>query len=246
MTVEQRLIDALHRVDEYEPSIDLYARTTRSIEEDRAHRRRVITSALWTLFGLVAVAAFLYGAASRNAGGQVVFPKWSLVLAQLMIVVPVLLVLGPLIRRFGQPLIQGAFHVNPETGARFSRVLDIAYYLFFGGLIVLAAGIDRADFATMVSVSELRDPYLDQLAGFFLVLGITHALNLLVIPVVGLIFSAGNRRARRHLAGQTRPAESPRALQADRVATWISYAVAAWIILQLAGLVLSLVAGVAP
>ena len=41
MTVEQRLRDALHRADGYAPSPDLFARVQRSIEEDRAHRRRM-------------------------------------------------------------------------------------------------------------------------------------------------------------------------------------------------------------
>ncbi len=246
MTVEQRLVDALSRFDEYEPSVDLFARTNRSIEEDKAHRRRLIVAVASVTVALTAIAGFLVGVAGRNQAGQIIVPKWSVVLVQIAVMVPMLLVVGPLIRRFGQPFIDGAFHLNPETGRRFSRLLDIAYYLFFGGLIVAVAGIEETGLDVMLMLSELKDPYVDQVAGFMLILGVAHAVNLLAIPVVGLIYGAVTRRARRHAAGLSKSSESQRARTADRVASWITYAVAAWVILQLVGVVMGLVGGVAP
>ena len=39
--VEQRLIDALRSTERVDPSPDLWSRVVHSIDEDRAHRRRV-------------------------------------------------------------------------------------------------------------------------------------------------------------------------------------------------------------
>ena len=40
MTLEQVLSATLHSADDYDPSPDLFAKVQRSIDEDRAHRRR--------------------------------------------------------------------------------------------------------------------------------------------------------------------------------------------------------------
>ena len=54
--VEQRLIDALRSTERVDPSPDLWSRIVHSIDEDRAHRRRVraaVVATLGTLGALV-------------------------------------------------------------------------------------------------------------------------------------------------------------------------------------------------
>ena len=58
MNVEQRLVNALRSTDRVEPSPDLWSRVVHSIEEDQAHRRRVVTSfaiSIAVVAGLVVV-----------------------------------------------------------------------------------------------------------------------------------------------------------------------------------------------
>jgi multisubunit Na+/H+ antiporter MnhC subunit len=55
--------------------------------------------------------------------------------------------------------------------------------------------------------------------GFFLsVLGLAHVGNLLLLPVVGLLFASVTRRARRRAARSEAPPISERARKADRLA----------------------------
>ncbi|MEE8489776.1 MAG: hypothetical protein V3S43_05520, partial [Acidimicrobiia bacterium] len=61
MTVEERLTAAFRAADQYQPSPDLFAKVTRSIEEDASHRRRVrrLVGTLIAAFGLVAIYLFV-------------------------------------------------------------------------------------------------------------------------------------------------------------------------------------------
>jgi hypothetical protein len=126
-----------------------------------------------------------------------------------------LLVFGPLIGRLGQPYLADVFHLNPEAGDRFSRLLDIAYYLFFGGGIL--SSLDLTEAGSLVPASEgLKSG--GQVAVFLAVLGLAHVGNLLLLPVVGLLYASVTRRARRRAAGSEAPPISERARKADRLA----------------------------
>lgn len=226
MSLERRIADALHAADDYEPSLDLFSRLKRSIEEDRAHRRRVrITLALVSV-GVLVLATFLVAVARRDPGGIVTIPKWSAQIAVASVLITVLVTLGPVLRRLGSPLLEEVFHLNPPTGHRFSRLLDIAYYLFFGGLIV--SGFDTRGLGDQLGVSS-DEVWLAiaQIAGFLLQLGIVHTLNLALLPVIGLLFNSLTRRARRRSQGAEAPQESPYARKADRLATTIVMTAAA-------------------
>lgn len=240
MSLEQRLTDALHHLDRYQPSPDLFDRTTRSIDEDREHRRRVLVAVSVSTVLAVALTVFFGSVVSRNDLGQLVVPKWSIVSAQLVLSVALMFALAPMIRRYGQPFLQSAFHMSPETGRNFSRVLDVAYYLSFGGLIVLSTSITDP-FSTRVFPADLKIPLLE-LGRFLILMGLAHAMNLIVIPVVGLISGSTVRRARR-AAGGGAPDESKVARTADRVATWIVYAGAALAVLLVFGVILLAIAG---
>lgn len=217
MSLERRITDALHAADDYEPSIDLFARLHRSIEEDRSHRRRVRRTVGLVTGGVVLLAAFLVAVAQRGPDGVVMVPKWSVQLVVVSVLIAILLTLGPVLRRLGSPLLEDVFHLNPPTGERFSRLLDIAYYLFFGGLIVSA--IETGGLAGRVQASS-EEVWIatSRIAGFLLQLGVVHTVNLALLPVIGLLFNSSMRRARRRAAGGDAPPESASARRADRLA----------------------------
>ena len=135
MSVEQLLRDTLHRADTYQVSPDLFARVRRSIAEDRAHRRRVRAAVAWSLAGLLSVAVYLV-ALAEVVDGRVTWPWWALEALTAAILITLILVLGPLIRRFGGIFASSVFVAHPSTARHFLRVLDVAYYLVFTAFAV--------------------------------------------------------------------------------------------------------------
>lgn len=220
MSLERRITDALHAADNYQPSVDLFSRVHQSIEEDTAHRRRVRNSFIGVACGLTLLVVFFGNVATRPGTGQIVVPRWSLEVASTAIGVAVLIGLGPALRRLGGPLLMEVFHLSPVTGLRFSRLLEIAYYLYFGGSII--GGFDPRSLSVLVEVpgeDVMRE--LFQIGGFLLEVGLAHMANLALLPVVGLLFTSLTRRARRREAGSAAPTIAPRARRADRMATVI-------------------------
>ena len=67
---------------------------------------------------------------------------------------------------------------------------------------------------------------MEQVARFLTVLGLAHVGNLLLLPIVGLLFSSVTRRARRRIAGSEAPPLSERARKTDRLAMAIVFTAA--------------------
>ena len=225
MSLERRIADALHAADDYQPSVDLFARLHRSIEEDRAHRRRVRIALALVSVGVLLLIGFIVAVADRDPQEVVTIPRWSVQTVVAAVLITVLIALGPVLRRLGSPLLEEVFHLNPPAGQRFSRLLDIAYYLFFGGLIVSGVGTRGLVERVAISSDEVRLG-IAQIAGFLLQLGIVHTVNLALLPVIGLLFNSLTRRAARRSAGINAPAESPAARKSDRLAGAIVMTVA--------------------
>jgi hypothetical protein len=173
--------------------------------------------------GLSGVAIFLGALSTRDPDGVLALPKWSLQVVVLVILISCLLVFGPAIRRLGQPYIADVFHMSPATGDRFSRLLDIAYYLFFGGGIV--SSLDLSEIGSFVPAGEGLTSAARQVALFLTTLGLAHVGNLLLLPIVGLLFSSLTRRGLRRSAGAEAPPISPRAQRTERMVTAIVFAV---------------------
>jgi hypothetical protein len=217
MSLESRLTNALHQTDGYQPSPDLFARVARSIEEDRKHRRRTRLATVAVIVSLGVIVAFLVAVSDRDSDGVLGWPKWSLQMVVLAILGAVLISLGPAIGRYGQPLLADVFHLGPATGERFARLLDIAYYVGFGGAILLSLDLTAPGEVVVITSEGLSEP-LSQVAVVLLMLGLSHTGNLLLIPVVGLLYSSLVRRTARHAAGAAAPPVSRAARNADRVA----------------------------
>jgi hypothetical protein len=143
-------------------------------------------------------------------------PKWSMQVVVFALLTSCLVVFGPAIRRLGQPYLADVFHMSPTTGERFSRLLDIAYYLFFGGGIL--SSLDLTEAGSLIPVTESLRLGVEQVALFLTVLGLAHVGNLLLLPTVGLLLASVTRRARRRAAGSEAPPMSERARKTDRLA----------------------------
>ena len=241
MTIEQLLAEALHGADEYLPSPDLFAKVQRSIEEDAAHRRRVRRALLWAGSGLAAAVAWL--AAFLDVGdGTATMPWWTLEVLTAAILVVLVLVLGPAIRRFGTDLTLNVFRSNRATSQRFLALIDIAYYLIFAAFVLMTTNFSaQTEWGGRLAAQMQHE--LHRVGGLLLVMGILHALNIAVLPVMGLVFASNWRRAARRSLGAFAPDPDPRAEIADRVATVVVWLAAGLIALQVVVFLVPAVAG---
>ena len=213
MTTEERLVDALHQADSFQPSPDLYTRLERSIAEDRTHRRRILGWSLGALAGLAMIASWVIVSLQPGPGGSPTIEGWRLVIAYLALIGGVIAGLGPHLRRFGAGFLEGVFLLDEDTGRTFVRVLDVAYYAAFTGLVLVDA--DQWDLdETLVLWDGLKER-LDNVAFVLLAMGLLHVMNLVVLPFIGPVFNSLVRREARRQAGARAPAESVRARRVD-------------------------------
>lgn len=190
MNIEQRLVDALRTVDRVEPSEDLWSRVVHSIEEDRAHRRRVVesfASVILTATGLAVVG--ILNVVDVPSGRQVRLGVMELI--ETIALVLLVAVLGPSIRRFGRGYARDLWQSNPATAHALVRLLDVAYLLVFGGYVLLTAHFD-VDSATIGIARQLEDLGW-RVGGLVLTMGLLHAATIMTLPVVALIANATRR-----------------------------------------------------
>ena len=207
MTIEQQLTRALRSADRVEPSDDLWSRVVHSIEEDRAHRRRdriatVVTAA--TVACLVLIGAV--GSTDGPLGRFVRPPVMEAIETTLL--VALVIVLGPAIRRFGRGYADDLWRASPTTPTALLRLLDVAYLLVFTGFILLTAEFEatgtvptqRLDcFAADVtcrSIGGQLESTAQRVGGLLLTMGILHAVTLALLPAVALV-SNSTRLGRR-------------------------------------------------
>jgi len=190
MNVEQLLRDTLHRADTYEVSPDLFARVRRSIEEDRAHRRRVRTTVAWAVAGVLSVAVYLV-ALAEVVDGRVTWPWWALEALTTAILITLILVLGPLIRRFGHIFASSVFTAHPATAWHFLRVLDVAYYLVFAAYVLIETRFTPSEEWLGPSGNTEHLQWLtERIGGMLLLMGVLHAVTIALLPVLGVVFSS--------------------------------------------------------
>lgn len=246
MTVEDRLTEVLRAADQFEPSPDLFAKVTRSIEEDAIHRKR-----LRLLFGSVAgamvfVAGYLALAIER-VDGVFEMPFWSLELLVTIIMVGLVLVLGPAIRRFSTAFEVDIFRMNKDTGRSFLRLMDIAYFLIFGAFTVMSLQYSPPEtLEGVLALPRWLEGQSQRVGGLLLLIGLLHGATIVMLPVIGLVFSANMRRASRTRLGDAAPKPDRHNERVDR---WITASVwvlvALGIVFVIGFLVLPLVAGLA-
>ena len=229
MTIEQLIDDALHAADNFEPSPDLFAKVQRSIDEDAAHRRR-LRRVMLAVGGAIGIIAFYLavtvdittGTAAQAFTDRVTMPFVALEILVTAVMVGLVVVLGPTIRRFGEAYEREVFRSNARTGEAVLRLLDIAYYLIFGAYVVMTLVFDPAlEFGDSTLPEWVRGE-LGRVGGLLLLMGVLHVALLMALPVVGLVHSANERRRR---ISNGAVAHDPVAERVDRYIT-----VAAWVV----------------
>jgi hypothetical protein len=187
--VEQRLVHALRRTDDLEPSPDLWNRVVHSIEEDRAHRRRVLTSCLVISGVLATLAAVAAAFGRRDHLGRYVEPH-ALEVIEIVALIAIASFLGPAIRRFGRNVAHDLWPASPSTARGIVRLLDVAYALVFAGYILLTTRFEGDPRPLVPVVDHLADQLARaaaRIAGMMLLIGVLHALTMAAMPVVALV-----------------------------------------------------------
>lgn len=225
MRIEERLRDALHQVDGFEPSVDLFARFERSLDEDRAFRRRRLGVVAAATLGLSIVVAWVATSAKPGMAGSLFIDGWRLAVAYLALASAVVVAMAPHIRRFARSFVDDVFHLSPATGGKFLVVLDIAYYTAFAGLILVDA--DAWGLADRLLLLPALDDAAFRLGFLLFSMGVLHAVNIAFLPVLGLIYSSIVRRDLRRRAGDAAPPESMSAKRADSAARGFAVGVVA-------------------
>jgi hypothetical protein len=200
MKMEQRLADALEAARTYSPSPDLWGRVVHSIEEDHRHRRRVIvTSCLVMGTIVVAVLVGLTGVESATLSGARAGRRidWRLLEAlELGVITTLIAALGPAIRRFGRGYVADVFSTDHDAAARLLRLLDFSYALLFGGYALVTVRLAPPLSYSLAHIGDQLQEAAIRIGGLLLVMGVLHAVTLVVLPLVGLVFHANRLGAR--------------------------------------------------
>ena len=191
--LETRLHDALGDAGSHtHPSPDLFARVVGSIAEDRARRRRVRTIALLWVAGVTLLALLTVTLTPKDEEGMHM-PWWILELATNVVLVGIALWLGPFIKRFGRAYAADVFHDNPQTGKSYIVLTDIVYYLIFTAYILFTIRVDAPVYYMGDVHPDLVKVELVRIGGILLIIGVLHGLNLVIMPVLGRLFSLNRR-----------------------------------------------------
>jgi hypothetical protein len=188
--------DVLRHRGPVQPSADLFARVVESIDADRHRRRRLRGFVLLWLAALVLATVAVLTLSPRNAKGVLTMPWWVLELATTAVLVAIALWLGPFIKRFGRAYAADVFHDNPLTGKSYIVLTDVVYYLIFAAYIMFTAHFTPPDdwrsFVGDVTASQLQSEVM-RVGGILLIIGILHGLNIVLMPVLGRLFSLNRR-----------------------------------------------------
>ena len=191
--LETRLHDALGDAGSHtHPSPDLFARVVGSIAEDRVRRRRVRTIALLWVAGVALLALLTVTLTPKDEEGMHM-PWWILEIATNVVLVGIALWLGPFIKRFGRAYAADVFHDNPQTGKSYIVLTDIVYYLIFTAYILFTIRVDAPVYYLGDVHPDLVKAELVRIGGILLIIGVLHGLNLVIMPVLGRLFSLNRR-----------------------------------------------------
>lgn len=192
-TLEQRLSEALRAgASAVRPAPDLFARVAGSIEADTRRRSLVLRGGLVVALFFAALVSLGLGL-STYSNGRLVMPWWALELITTVVLVAMALWLGPFIKRFGRAYAADVFRANPRTGKSYIVLTDIVYYLIFTAYIMFTARFEpESGWGSTVGAAQAQVS-LWRVAGILLIIGILHGLNIVLMPVLGRLFSLNRR-----------------------------------------------------
>ena len=190
---ETRLHDALEDAGAHsEPSPDLFERVVGSIADDRVRRRHLRRVQLAWVVG-VATAVLLTVTLTPKDEEGLHMPWWILEIGLNVALVALAIWLGPFIKRFGRAYAADVFHDNPMTGKSYIVLTDIVYYLIFAAYILFTIRTDAPAAMTNDVTAEQIKEGAARLGGILLIIGVLHGLNLVIMPVLGRLFSLNRR-----------------------------------------------------
>jgi len=109
---------------------------------------------------------------------------WVIELITNLILVGIVVILGPLIKRFGRAYAGDIFRANPRTGKSYLVLMDVAYYLIFTAYILFTISFEPERGWEASTAAQLQDEVV-RVAGMLLMMGILHGLNVLSLPLIG-------------------------------------------------------------
>ncbi|MGH8914796.1 MAG: hypothetical protein ACRDZM_09815, partial [Acidimicrobiia bacterium] len=113
---------------------------------------------------------------------------WAIELITNVILVAVVVVLGPLIKRFGRAYAGDIFRGNPRTGKSYLVLMDVAYYLIFTAYVLFTITLSLPPEwreSTPDPLGEQLQHEVSRVGGMLLLMGVLHGLNVLSLPLVG-------------------------------------------------------------
>ncbi len=109
---------------------------------------------------------------------------WVVELGTDVLLVAIVVVLGPLIKRFGRSYAGDIFRANPRTGKSYLVLMDVAYYLIFSAFILFTITL-RPPGPWQRELAAVFEDELVRLGGMLLLMGILHGANVLTLPIIG-------------------------------------------------------------
>ena len=110
---------------------------------------------------------------------------WAIELGANVILAAVVVVLGPLIKRFGRGYAGDIFRANPRTGKSYLVLMDVAYYLIFVAYILFTVSFrPRPGWVGAAPAAQIEAEVI-RIGGMLLLMGVLHGLNVLSLPLVG-------------------------------------------------------------
>ena len=114
---------------------------------------------------------------------------WVLELITTSLLIVIIVVLGPLIKRYGKSYAADVFVASPRTGKSYLVLMDVAYYLIFGAYVLLTIRFEPPlDWAETVNAAQLQAETV-RLAGLLILMGLLHGLNVITLPIIGRLLS---------------------------------------------------------
>jgi hypothetical protein len=109
---------------------------------------------------------------------------WVIELITNLVLIGIVVVLGPLIKRFGRAYAGDVFRANPRTGKSYLVLMDVAYYLIFAAYVLFTVTFEPSVQWERSNAAVLQDEVV-RVAGMLLLMGALHGLNVLSLPLIG-------------------------------------------------------------
>lgn len=191
--VERRLYDALDPAATRPPAPDLFERVLGSIADSRIRRRRTVRTAASLTLAVLLLAATVLVFTPRADTGRLLLDWWILELFTDVLLIGLALWLGPFIKRFGRAYAADVFHDNPQTGKSYIVLTDIVYYLIFSAYILFTVSFQPREKWSIIVTASQAGFEAGRIGGILLIIGILHGLNIILMPILGRLFSLNRK-----------------------------------------------------